>query len=65
MLITKCFQHDGNRVMRNIDLITENFPQLKPLIEEKLNLYFCPKPDAETANAMASNDYICLFARNT
>jgi hypothetical protein len=60
----KSFQHKEDRIIRNINIIANSFPQLKPIID-KMHIYICPKPSADTCNACANGDYICYFARST
>jgi hypothetical protein len=63
-LAGKSFYHNEERTARNINLVAENYPKLKYLLE-KLHIFFCPVPATDTANACASDDYICLYARGT
>jgi len=60
----KSFQHNENRIIDNINKIIYNYPQLKSVVE-KLHIFMCPKPSADTSNACASTNYICFFARST
>jgi hypothetical protein len=60
----KNFQHDEVRITNNINKIIINYPQLQKIVD-KLHIYICPKPSADTCNACANGDYICYFARST
>jgi hypothetical protein len=63
-LASKLFYHDEQRIARNINMVADNYPQLKPILNS-LHVFFCPVPAADTANACASDDYICFYARGT
>ena len=60
----KSFHHNKERIMNNIDIILNNYPQLKSVVDQ-LHIFMCPKPSADTCNACANGDYICYFARST
>lgn len=60
----KSFQHPEGRIVQKINQVAENYPQLKPIIEN-LHIFMCPKPSADTANACANDQFITYFARAT
>ncbi len=64
----KNFQHDIERIKSNLEMIVFENRQLENLVD-KLNIFMCPKPSADTANACAGrysdNNYICYFGRST
>jgi len=65
----KNFQHDIVRIKSDLNMILfKNFPQAKDILNN-LNIFICPKPSADTANACAgkygNNPYICYFGRST
>jgi hypothetical protein len=60
----KSFQHSEERIIRNINIMVNNYPQLKSIVDE-LDIFMCPKPSATTDNACANGNYICYFARST
>jgi len=63
-IASKCFQHDKDRVIQNINSIEANYPNLKPILEN-FKILMCPKPSADTANACANDNCVCYFARST
>lgn len=60
----KNFQHNVERIREDLDKICENFPKAKDIIK-RLDIFLCPKPSADTANACANEDYICYYGRCT
>lgn len=60
----KSFQHNEEQIIKNINTIEKNYPQLKSIVDN-LDIFMCPKPSADTCNACANGDYICYFARST
>jgi hypothetical protein len=60
----KSFQHCEKRIIRNINIVLDNYLLLKPIVDS-LDVFMCPKPSADTANACANGDYICYFSRST
>ena len=60
----KSFQHDVSRVNLDLEKITNNYPKLQS-VNDSLNIFMCPMPSADTANACAYTNYICYFARST
>lgn len=60
----KSFQHDQDRVVNNINIISDNLTTLKKMMNN-LHIFFCPKPAVDTANACANGDMICYFSRST
>jgi hypothetical protein len=60
----KSFQHSVDRIENDIVQICENYPNIKPIVDN-LHIFMCPKPSVDTSNACASTQYICYFARST
>jgi hypothetical protein len=60
----KTFQHDIERIKLDFKKICRNYPKAQELLEN-LDIFICPKPSADTANACANDDYICYFGRST
>ena len=60
----KCFQHNEERVIRNLDKVKNNYPKLEILLD-KLHVFFCPYPAVDTANACANELMITYYARGT
>lgn len=61
---TKDFQHSLNQIIASVELIRQQYPQLNKILEN-LIIFMCPKPSSDTANACATGNYICYFARCT